>query len=224
MTPTQQFVRYALVCGAFELYPEEPKRLRDGRKSPYYFDSNRLCSGKALAMAGELFAEACREVHTPERQVVYYGPAYKAIPLAVATVEALWRMGIEASYAFDRKEVHLCDGKTPVEGAPLHGKTVVVVDNAITTGGSMHEAITTIREAGGEVVDCWVLFDRMERYTKESVLSPAMFLRQTHHVDVRAIATLDDLVTVLTEDDGACFPLGPATLPRIAAYREKYGV
>lgn len=224
MTPARQFVHHALMCGAFELCPERPKTLRDRRESPYYFDSNLLCSGKALAMAGELFANACREVHTPGRKVVYYGPAYKAIPLAVATVEALWRMGIEASYAYDRKEVHPYGGKTPLEGAPLGGATVVIVDNAITTGNSMHEAIRMIRDVGGMPFRCVTLFDRMERYTKESTLSPTMFLHQKHHVEVQAIATLDDLVAVLTEDNGTCFPLGPATLPRIAAYRARYGV
>ena len=78
--------------------------LKSGRQSPYFVNLGGLCSGRALTILGEAYAEVIMAAFGGRFDVVF-GPAYKGIPIAVAACEALWRRhGVAASYAADRKE------------------------------------------------------------------------------------------------------------------------
>src|SRR5579872_7270191 len=63
--------------------------LRSGRKSPYFFNTGKLCSGKQLSILGKLFAEKLQAEKKFDSATIIFGSAYKGIPISVATSIAL---------------------------------------------------------------------------------------------------------------------------------------
>src|SRR5258707_2326137 len=107
--------------------------LKSGRQSPYFFNAGLFSDGEALATLGQCYAAAV--VHSGIRFDMIFGPAYKGIALAVATVMALsGEHGRSVPYAFNRKEAKDHGEGGNVVGAPLEGR-VLVVDDVITAGG-----------------------------------------------------------------------------------------
>jgi len=77
--------------------------LKSGRKSPYFFNSGLFNDGAAIAALGRYYAAAI--VASGVEFDMLYGPAYKGIPLAIATVIALSdQHDRNVPYAFNRKE------------------------------------------------------------------------------------------------------------------------
>ncbi|ERT02603.1 orotate phosphoribosyltransferase [Sporothrix schenckii ATCC 58251] len=209
--------------------------LKSGRQSPYFFNAGSFYRAdllSAIATAfGETVAAADKEgvfsTNTESKDTsqpafdVVFGPAYKGIPLATATVGALAALDKERygsiGYAFDRKEAKDHGEGGNFVGAPLAGKRVVIVDDVITAGTAKREAVAKIRAAGGHVVAIVVALDRMETLpdapTKESALGA---LRREFGLPILAILTLDDIIAGMrafaTADD----------LARTEAYRAQY--
>src|SRR5690606_29178670 len=77
--------------------------LKSGRSSPYFFNAGTLCTGEALSVQGRCYAAAIAE-RAPAFDLLF-GPAYKGIPLAAVTAQALFEChGRNTPYAFNRKE------------------------------------------------------------------------------------------------------------------------
>src|SRR5438445_2813615 len=122
--------------------------LKSGRESPYFFNAGLFNDGEALASLGECYAAAI--VHSGIRFDMIFGPAYKGIPLAAATVMALsGEHGRSVPYAFNRKEAKDHGEGGNVVGAPLEGR-VLVVDDVITAGTAVRGSLELIRAAGGQ--------------------------------------------------------------------------
>lgn len=216
-TEAQRFVKYALQIGALELVPEL-RTLKSGRKSPYFFNSGLFNTGESLQRLAAAYAAAAKANFAFD---VVFGPAYKGIPLAVATALSL---GGKIEYAFDRKEEkdHGEGGK--IVGASLESKGVLVIDDVATTGKSLEQALNAIRESGGLPVGCVVAFDRQERGAGS--LSAVQELQEKFGIRVCSAANLDDLICVLGEAYMAEVPRQPTLdiLNQIKAYRREYGV
>src|SRR5437762_3042879 len=120
--------------------------LKSGRESPYFFNAGLFSDGEALATLGKCYAAAI--VHSGIRFDMIFGPAYKGIALAVATVMALsGEHGRSVPCAFNRKEAKDHGEGGNVVGAPLEGR-VLVVDDVITAGTAVRESLEIIRTAG----------------------------------------------------------------------------
>ena len=92
-----------------------------------------------------------------------FGPAYKGIPLAAATALSLsTRHGIDKPYCFNRKEAKDHGEGGFIVGAPLTGR-VLVVDDVITAGTAIREAVEIIQSAGAQLASIAVAMDRQER-------------------------------------------------------------
>lgn len=140
--------------------------LKSGRLSPYFIDMGVLCSGSATAELGRYYASKITEVFGSNFDVVF-GPAYKAIPLAISTSVALSAMGHDKCWLFDRKEVkvHGADANSIFVGSQRldHGKRVVIVDDVFTTGGTKYEAIEKLEKSlKAKVIGVVIAVDRME--------------------------------------------------------------
>ena len=195
----------ALRFGDFEL--------KSGRRSPYFFDAGRLDDARALALLGEGYAATIVEANLAFD--VLFGPAYKGIPLAVATATALARAhNVNCGIAYDRKEVkdHGEGGRTV--GASLGGR-VLLIDDVITAGTAVRGVLPLIEAAGGTLVGILTMLDRQERGQGER--SAIQELAAELAVPVRSILTLDDLMAWL-EASGR-----RDELIRVAGYRERYG-
>jgi orotate phosphoribosyltransferase len=189
--------------------------LKSGRQSPYFFNMGRIDGGAALAAVGAAYADTI--VANDIGFDMLFGPAYKGIPLAAATVIALSREhGRNVPWAYNRKEAKDHGEGGTIVGAPLAGR-VLIVDDVITAGTAVRESLGLIRAAGAEVAGVLVALDRQER--GQRVASATEELAREHGAPVTAIVTLADL----TEYAGGKAELA-AERARLAAYRDRYGV
>ncbi|PRQ02126.1 Orotate phosphoribosyltransferase [Enhygromyxa salina] len=216
MQPHQQafvelLVRYEVIrFGEFTL--------KSGRKSPYFVNAGQLRTGQAIAGLGRAYAA---EIQRAELACdLVFGPAYKGVPLAVATAIGLAEQGLDVPYGFDRKEAKdHGEGGVFVGTPPAPGMKIVLVDDVITSGRSIREAVELLRAAGPdiEVGAAIVAVDRQERGRGEKTT-----LRELHEelgVDVRAIVSIREIVSFLhgREIDGAVV-LDDAMKAAIEAY------
>ena len=121
--------------------------LKSGRTSPYFFNAGRFDSGAALAALGRSYADAIQAAGLSFDLLV--GPAYKGIPLATALACALAADGRDVPVAFNRKEAKAHGEGGQLIGAPMAGRRVLIVDDVITAGTAIREALGLIVEAGG---------------------------------------------------------------------------
>ena len=91
-----------------------------------------------------------------------FGPAYKGIPLATALACEYARRGRDLPLAFNRKEAKAHGEGGSLIGAPLAGRRVLIVDDVITAGTAIREALAIIREAGGTPAGIVIALDRQE--------------------------------------------------------------
>ena len=188
--------------------------LKSGRKSPYFFNTGLFRTGAALAELGRFYARAIVAEEIPCDML--FGPAYKGIPLVSATAIALAdRHGRDLPWCFNRKEVKTYGEGGRTVGAPLAGR-VLILDDVISAGLSVGEAIELIRGAGAEAAAVLVGLDRQERGAGGGASASAE-VRERYGVPVHAIARLDTLVTYLERRGDR------EALSAIRAYQAAYG-
>ena len=132
--------------------------LASGRRSNYYIDCKATtCLPEALPL---IAAEVLRRI--PSDVDAVGGLTLGADAIATATAYCSPEFGRSIPWFVVRKESKKHGTKKSVEGFPVQGRKVVIVDDVATTGGSTIEAIGKVREAGAEVVAVVVLVDREE--------------------------------------------------------------
>ncbi len=134
--------------------------LSSGRRSSYYFDVRQvLLDPEGAELAGRL-AAAELEVHRP---VAVGGLTLGADPLVCATTGAAWAEGVRWTGFFVRKEAKRHGLQQWIEGPFIEeGTPVAVVDDVLTSGGSIATAVERARQAGARVVAALVVIDREE--------------------------------------------------------------
>src|SRR5579862_5259353 len=150
--------------------------LKSGRHSPYFFNAGLFSDGESLATLGRCYAAAIR--HSGIGFDMIFGPAYKGIPLATATVVAFAaEQQRNVPCAFNRKEAKDHGEGGRVIGAALKGR-VLLVDDVITAGTAVRESLEIIRGAGAQPVGVALALDRQER--GQGTLSAVQELEQQH--------------------------------------------
>ncbi|KAF2171641.1 hypothetical protein M409DRAFT_17878 [Zasmidium cellare ATCC 36951] len=210
-------------------------KLKSHRISPYFvncglFSKARLIRAISTAYAQTLHAHAQQN---PSFDFdVLFGPAYKGIPLAATTAEKLagldeGRWG-EVGYTFNRKEVKDHGEGGLMVGEDIRGKRVVIIDDVMTAGTAIREAISIIASQGGKLVGIIVAIDRQEKMPSESEKrgegddgsvrgSTIGEVRTETGVPVLAVLTLEDIVEGMRK-------LGRGEeVQRMEEYRQRYG-
>lgn len=213
MSVTDYKRRFLEVAIAAEALTFGDFTLKSGRRSPYFFNSGRIHSGAALGVLGECYAGAL-QAHGMRCNVLF-GPAYKGIPLAVATGVALGRSGEPVGVAYNRKEAKTHGEGGALVGAPLVGG-VIIVDDVMSSGTAVDEAAGIVRAAGGNLVGVIVALDRAERGL-QSDRSAVAESAERLGVPVHAIADLDDLLDYLRAEGRE------AESAAVDVYRRQYG-
>lgn len=189
-------------------------KLKSGRLSPYFFNAGSFNTGRGLAELGRHYAEAIQKTAWPFD--VLFGPAYKGIPLvAAASIALADRYGRDAPWAFNRKEAKDHGEGGTIVGTPLRGR-VLIIDDVITAGTAIREAIDIITAAGAQPAGVVLALDRQERGTGQ--LSAVQEVEQTLHLPVTSILKLADLIEYLERSGNA------GQLAATRAYRRQYGV
>jgi len=189
--------------------------LKSGRLSPYFFNAGRFDSGAALVALGEAYARTL--LASGIDFDVLFGPAYKGIPLATAVAMALAANGRDVPLAFNRKEAKDHGEGGSLIGASLHGRRALIVDDVITAGTAIREAIDIIKHAGGVPCGVLIALDRQER-SGDDARSATDAVRAEFGIPVLAIAGLDELLQLA---DGRADLA--AHHEALLAYRRRYG-
>lgn len=196
--------------------------LKSGRSSPYFFNAGRFDTGAALAGLAACYADALDAAGLDFD--LLFGPAYKGIPLATALACEYARRGRDLPLAFNRKEAKAHGEGGSLIGAPLAGRRVLVVDDVITAGTAIREALSIITDAGGTPAGIVIALDRQERVREDdgsaaSRRSAAQAVAEEHDIPVVAVATLGDLLAFAGESVELS-----AHRDALLAYRARYGV
>ena len=159
-------------------------KLHSGKKSRIYLDLRVLVS----------FPNALREAAAAYRTVLdkLEYDLLVATPLAGLPIGTALCLDINIPLIYPRKTAKSYGTGKEIEGVWAIGQTAVVVDDLVTSGDSILEAVAAVKAAGLRVKDAVVLIDREQGGTQ------AM---QEQGYKLHAVMTLRQLLSVLVEQD-----------------------
>ncbi len=197
--------------------------LKSGRVAPYFLNAGSFYTGELVSKLAEAYAGAL-EASGLEVDVIF-GPAYKGIPLSVATVSVLYsKFNKNLKYSVNRKEVKEYGAKDNIIGAPLDENTrVILIDDVITAGTAIRETMALLKENGRPKVEgVLISMDRMEK--NNDGVSAIKSIEEEFGFEVYPIVTLDDVIDALynKEVDGKVY-IDEAMMEVIRNYRAEYG-
>ena len=135
-------------------------RLTSGELSDFYVDVRKTSlDPEGLALIGELLADAAR-LGEADGPTAVGGPVIGADPIVAALGLAAWRRGRRLHLFLVRKEAkeHGVGGRIVGELPP--DARVLLVDDVLTKGGSLADAVTVVEETGAKVTDVGCVVDR----------------------------------------------------------------
>ena len=177
--------------------------LKSGRKSPFFMNAGAYITGSQLFRLGGFYANAIHDNFGDDFDVLF-GPAYKGIPLAVATAIAYSRLyGKEVKYCSDRKEEkdHGADKGALLGYKIKDGDRVVIIEDVATSGKSIEETYPKIKaqetKPGAiKIVGEIVSLNRMER-ALDSSKSALDVITEKYGFPAKAIVSMKDVVDAL---------------------------
>lgn len=168
--------------------------LKSGRKSPFFMNAGAYVTGAQLRKLGRYYAEAIHDNYGVDFDVLF-GPAYKGIPLAVATSIAFSELyGKEIRYCSNRKEVKDHGDVGILLGSNLNdGDRAVIIEDVTTSGKSIEETFPILRaQANVDVVGLMVSLNRQEKgKTHKNALEE---LREVYGIETSAIVTMEEVI------------------------------
>lgn len=168
--------------------------LKSGRKSPFFMNAGLYVTGEQLTKLGEYYAKAIHDNYGDDFDVLF-GPAYKGIPLSVATTMAYHRLyGKEIRYCSNRKEAKDHGDAGILLGSPIKdGDRIVIIEDVTTSGKSIEETFPIIKAQGDvEIVGLMVSLNRMEK--GKGTKSALVEIKEKYGFDANAIVTMEDVV------------------------------
>lgn len=177
--------------------------LKSGRQSPFFMNAGAYVTGSQLARLGRYYAHAIHDNFGDDFDV-FFGPAYKGIPLAVTTAIAYYELfGKEVKYCCDRKEAkdHGADKGGLLGYNIKDGDRVVIIEDVTTSGKSIEEVYPKIKaqettEGGIKIVGEIVSLNRLER-APDTTKSALETITDNYGFPARAIVTMDDVIEAL---------------------------
>ena len=189
--------------------------LKSGRKSPFFMNAGGYVTGTQLRKLGEYYAKAIHHNYGLDFDVLF-GPAYKGIPLAVATA-----MAISELYGKEEKD----HGDTGILlGSPLKdGDRVVMIEDVTTSGKSIEETFPILKaQANVEIKGLIVSLNRMERGKGDK--SALEEVRELYGFPTAAIVNMKEVTEHLyNKECGGRVVIDDALKAAIDAYYEQYG-
>ena len=175
--------------------------LKSGRKSPFFMNAGAYVTGTQLRRLGEYYAKAIHDHYGLDFDVLF-GPAYKGIPLSVATTMAISELyGKDVRYCSNRKEVKDHGDTGILLGSKLKdGDKVVIIEDVTTSGKSIEETFPIIKaQADVEIKGLMVSLNRMEKGQGEK--SALCEIKEKYGFDANAIVTMADVVEYLYQKE-----------------------
>ena len=172
--------------------------LKSGRKSPFFMNAGAYVTGSQLSRLGEYYSKAIHNHYGTDFDVLF-GPAYKGIPLSVATTIAFSRLyGKEIRYCSNRKEVKDHGDTGILLGSKIKdGDRVVIIEDVTTSGKSIQETFPIIQAQGDvTILGLMVSLNRMEKglETDKCALDE---IQEKYGFPANAIVSMADVVECL---------------------------
>lgn len=218
----QEFIEFMVDCQVLKF---GEFILKSGRKSPFFMNAGAYVTGAQLRRLGEYYAKAIH-AHYGDDFDVLFGPAYKGIPLSVATTMAYSELyGKEIRYCSNRKEAKDHGDTGILLGSKLKdGDRVVMIEDVTTSGKSIQETFPIIKaQADVEIKGLMVSLNRMERGL-DTEMSALEEIREKYGFPAHAIVSMADVVEHLY--DRPCqgkIVIDDAMKAAIDQYYEQYG-
>jgi orotate phosphoribosyltransferase len=195
----KEFINFMVECKVLKF---GSFTLKSGRHSPFFMNAGAYVTGSQLARLGEYYAQAIHSNFGDDFDVLF-GPAYKGIPLSVATVIAYDKLyGKEIKYCSNRKEIKDHGDTGILLGSPIKdGDRVVIIEDVTTSGKSIEETFPIIQAQGSkpgavEIKGLMVSLNRMERGL-ETTKCALDEITELYHFPARAIVSMADVVESL---------------------------
>lgn len=217
----KEFIEFMVDCGVLKFGDFVTK---SGRKTPFFVNTGFYRTGAQLNKLGEYYAKAINDKFGTDFDILF-GPAYKGIPLSVATsmqISSLY--GKDIKYCSNRKEVKDHGDTGILLGSPItDGDRVIIIEDVTTAGTSINETLPIIKAQGEvEVQGLVVSVDRMERgQGQKSALSE---IQEKFGIDTTAIVTMEEVIEHLYNKEYKGKVIIDDELKKsIDAYYEQYG-
>ena len=177
--------------------------LKSGRQSPFFMNAGAYVTGSQLARLGEFYAKAIHDNFGDDIDV-FFGPAYKGIPLAVVTAVAYSKLyGKEIKYCSDRKEEkdHGADKGGLLGYKIKDGDKVVIIEDVTTSGKSIEETYPKIKAqettpGAIKIVGEIVSLNRQER-ALDTTKSALDTITEKYSFPAKAIVSMEEVVDAL---------------------------
>lgn len=221
----KEFIDFMVECKALKF---GDFTLKSGRKSPFFMNAGAYVTGGQLKRLGEYYAKAVHDNFGDDFDV-FFGPAYKGIPLAVVTALAYSELyGKEVKYCSDRKEEkdHGADKGSLLGYKIQDGDRVVIIEDVTTSGKSIEETYPKIKAqettpGGIKIVGEIVSLNRMEK-APDSDKAALSVISEKYGFPARAIVSMKDVVDALYNEGGRTV-ITDEIKKRIDSYYAEYG-
>ena len=167
---------------------------------------------RAIQLAAALLPCVVAAAPAPQKAVVIGG--------GWAGFGAAWGLaqrGVDVPFAYNRKEKKDHGEGGLLVGAPVKGKRVLIVDDVITAGTAIRQAMKILTEAGATAAGVVIALDRAEIVNEESTMSAIQSVEAEFSIPVVSIVGLDQLISYVGEEM-------PDKVAAVKEYRQKYGV
>lgn len=202
MNTKERIAKDLLKIRAVFFRPNEPFVWASGIKSPVYCDNRLTLSDAAVRTDVESGLQTVIKTHYPDAEALF-GTATAGIAHAAIVAHLMnLPMGYVRSGAKDHGR------KNQIEGRFMVGQRVVVVEDLISTGGSVVEVVEILREAGADVLGIASIFT----YGMKKGL---VRLAEAH---IKNVSLTDfDTITAVAAEEGY---IAPADIARLIAFRD----
>ena len=218
----KEFIEFMVDCNVLKFGDFVTK---SGRKTPFFVNTGLYRTGAQLVKLGEYYAKAINDKYGLDFDVLF-GPAYKGIPLSVATTMGISNLyGADIKYCSNRKEIKDHGDKGILLGSPIEdGDRIVIIEDVTTAGTSINETLPIINAQGNvEIKGLVVSVDRMERgQGNKSALDE---IKENYGIETTAIVTMAEVVEHLyNKEYKGKVVIDDELKKAIDAYYEQYGV
>jgi orotate phosphoribosyltransferase len=133
--------------------------LASGKESTYYINSKKaIFNSEAAWLLGEMIWQMTKDLNVQAIGGLEVG----AIPMAAAAAVRYHEEGRNVEAFFVRKQAKGHGSQERLEGQVQPGWRVAVIDDVLTTGGSVEQAIAEVERVGAQVVVVTCIVDRLE--------------------------------------------------------------
>lgn len=190
----QNFIEFMIECNALRFGEFITK---SGRKSPFFINTGLYKTGSQLRKLGQYYAKAIQENYGLDFDILF-GPAYKGIPLSVATsiaINVLYNK--EVGYCSNRKEIKDHGDAGILLGSPIKDNDkIIIIEDVTTSGASIRETLPILKSQGNlDILGLIISVDRMEK--GQSDKSALLELEENYNIKTASIVNMKEVIDYL---------------------------